>query len=184
MTLPQQISARMAVSSESLVDAPRPLHEAGDSLQRCRPPPSWPCRSCDSWSRRSRSVARTRYTAWVPLGRVNQFPEGETRLATFRNPFVTPTDGKTADTACWVRRIEGRAVPGLRDQLRAPRLPGALVSPVAASSCARATAARTTGRFTRVRTAGARPLRIPDSRSGRAAAHDARRRAAHAGTEC
>jgi Rieske Fe-S protein len=47
------------------------------------------------------------YTAWVPLGRVREFPEGETRLATFRNPFVTPTDGKTADAACWVRRIEG-----------------------------------------------------------------------------
>ncbi|MDQ1405176.1 MAG: menaquinol-cytochrome c reductase iron-sulfur subunit, partial [Acidobacteriaceae bacterium] len=25
----------------------------------------------------------------------------------FRNPNVTPTDGKTADTACWVRRVEG-----------------------------------------------------------------------------
>ena len=47
------------------------------------------------------------YIAWVPLGPVGEFPEGETRLATFRNPFVTPTDGKTADTACWVRRIEG-----------------------------------------------------------------------------
>jgi Rieske Fe-S protein len=47
------------------------------------------------------------YTAWVPLGRVGEFPEGETRLATFRNPFETPTDGKTADAACWVRRIEG-----------------------------------------------------------------------------
>jgi Rieske Fe-S protein len=47
------------------------------------------------------------YTAWVPLGRVSDFPEGETRLATFRSPFVTPTDGKTADAACWVRRIEG-----------------------------------------------------------------------------
>ena len=47
------------------------------------------------------------YTSWVPLGRVSEFPEGETRLATFRNPYVTPTDGKTADTACWVRRIEG-----------------------------------------------------------------------------
>ncbi len=35
------------------------------------------------------------------------FPEGETRLATFRNPYVMPTDGKTADTACWVRRIAG-----------------------------------------------------------------------------
>src|SRR5262245_23311097 len=47
------------------------------------------------------------YSAWVPLGRIGEFPEGETRLATFRNPFVTPTDGKTADAACWVRRIEG-----------------------------------------------------------------------------
>src|SRR3979490_2278369 len=48
-----------------------------------------------------------RYLSWVSLGTVSQFPEGETRLATFRNPYVTPTDGKTADTACWVRRIAG-----------------------------------------------------------------------------
>ena len=47
------------------------------------------------------------YLAWVPLGRVNDFPEGETSLATFRNPYVMPTDGKTVDTACWVRRIAG-----------------------------------------------------------------------------
>ena len=56
------------------------------------------------------SVTRGRanaYLAWVPLGRVDEFPEAETGLATFRNPNVMPTDGKTADTACWVRRIEG-----------------------------------------------------------------------------
>jgi quinol---cytochrome c reductase iron-sulfur subunit, bacillus type len=47
------------------------------------------------------------YAGWVPLGRVDDFPEGETRLATFRNPLVMPTDGKTADAACWVRRVEG-----------------------------------------------------------------------------
>jgi hypothetical protein len=29
------------------------------------------------------------YTAWVPLGRVSEFPEGETRLAAFRSPFVS-----------------------------------------------------------------------------------------------
>src|SRR5215831_4373490 len=54
------------------------------------------------------SVTRGRgsaYLAWVPLGPVAHFPEGETRLATFRNPYVMPTDGKTVDTACWVRRI-------------------------------------------------------------------------------
>src|SRR5262245_479062 len=45
------------------------------------------------------------YLSWVPLGAVGDFPEGQTRLATFRNPYVTPTDGKTADTACWVRHI-------------------------------------------------------------------------------
>jgi Rieske Fe-S protein len=56
------------------------------------------------------SVARGNgngYLAWVPLGPVGGFPEGETRLATFRNPYVMPTDGKTVDTACWVRRVEG-----------------------------------------------------------------------------
>ena len=47
------------------------------------------------------------YLQWVSLGRVSEFPEGETRLATFRNPIVMPADGKTVDTACWVRRIEG-----------------------------------------------------------------------------
>jgi Rieske Fe-S protein len=56
------------------------------------------------------SVTRGRanaYLSWVPLGPVGEFPEGETRLATFRNPNVMPTDGKTVDTACWVRRVEG-----------------------------------------------------------------------------
>jgi len=56
------------------------------------------------------SITRGRasgYLSWVPLGSVNEFPEGETRLATFRNPYVMPTDGKTVDTACWVRRVAG-----------------------------------------------------------------------------
>jgi len=56
------------------------------------------------------SVTRGRangYLSWVSLGQVNDFPESETRLASFRNPFVMPTDGKTVDTACWVRRIAG-----------------------------------------------------------------------------
>src|SRR6201982_644729 len=56
------------------------------------------------------SITRGRanaYLSWVPLGSVNEFPEGETRLATFRNPYVTPTDGKTVDTACWVCRVGG-----------------------------------------------------------------------------
>ena len=56
------------------------------------------------------SITRGRaggYLSWVPLGSLNEFPEGETRLTTFKNPNVMPTDGKTVDTACWVRRVQG-----------------------------------------------------------------------------
>ena len=56
------------------------------------------------------SVTRGRadaYLSWVPLGNVREFPEGETRLATFQNPNVMPTDGKTVNTPCWVRRVAG-----------------------------------------------------------------------------
>jgi menaquinol-cytochrome c reductase iron-sulfur subunit len=48
---------------------------------------------------------KTSYTDWLTLGDIEQYPAGETRLATFRNPDVSPWDGKTADSACWVRRI-------------------------------------------------------------------------------
>ncbi|MGA2651474.1 MAG: Rieske 2Fe-2S domain-containing protein [Terracidiphilus sp.] len=46
--------------------------------------------------------------SWVGLGSVSGFPEGETRLATFRNPVTTAWDGQTGDIPCWVRRISGR----------------------------------------------------------------------------
>jgi menaquinol-cytochrome c reductase iron-sulfur subunit len=50
---------------------------------------------------------REGYTAWVSLGPINQFPEGQTRLATFRNPIVRPWDGQTANIPCWVRHVSG-----------------------------------------------------------------------------
>jgi menaquinol-cytochrome c reductase iron-sulfur subunit len=43
--------------------------------------------------------------SWVSLGDLRHFPEGETRLATYRNPLVRPWDGDTANIPCWVRRI-------------------------------------------------------------------------------
>lgn len=46
--------------------------------------------------------------AWVTLGNLEQFPSGQTRLATYRNPVVSPTDGATADIACWVRNVDGQ----------------------------------------------------------------------------
>ena len=33
------------------------------------------------------------YRTWIALGGVNEFPENNTRLATFRNPFVKAWDG-------------------------------------------------------------------------------------------
>ena len=47
---------------------------------------------------------RPGYESWVSLGPVEQFPVGETRFATYRNPVVNPWDGETASIACWVRR--------------------------------------------------------------------------------
>jgi menaquinol-cytochrome c reductase iron-sulfur subunit len=44
--------------------------------------------------------------AWLGLGSLELYPAGETRLATFRNPDVQSSDGKTADSVCWVRRID------------------------------------------------------------------------------
>ena len=45
--------------------------------------------------------------SWIGLGALDSFPVGETRLATYRNPYTRPWDGSTADIPCWVRRIEG-----------------------------------------------------------------------------
>jgi menaquinol-cytochrome c reductase iron-sulfur subunit len=44
---------------------------------------------------------------WLSLGPLTQFPEGETRLATFRHPNVNSDDGETADLPCWVRHVAG-----------------------------------------------------------------------------
>lgn len=45
--------------------------------------------------------------AWINLGPINDFPEGETRLVNFRNPVTTSWDGQTGDIPCWVRRVSG-----------------------------------------------------------------------------
>ena len=43
--------------------------------------------------------------AWIALGNLSEFPVGETRLAEFVSPVASLTDGETAKTACWVRRV-------------------------------------------------------------------------------
>ena len=44
--------------------------------------------------------------AWISLGATTRFPVGQTRLASFRSPVGTPSDGATANVPCWVRRID------------------------------------------------------------------------------
>ena len=48
------------------------------------------------------------YKSWVPLGSVDLFPVGETRLAKFTNPVSREWDGETDRVACWVRRISAK----------------------------------------------------------------------------
>ena len=47
------------------------------------------------------------YESWLSLGALTQFPAGQTRLATYRNPVMTPSDGETANIPCWVRNVDG-----------------------------------------------------------------------------
>jgi nitrite reductase/ring-hydroxylating ferredoxin subunit len=50
---------------------------------------------------------RGQFKRWIPLGDLNAFPEGQTRLATFQNPISSFADGDTDHIPCWVRRIQG-----------------------------------------------------------------------------
>jgi menaquinol-cytochrome c reductase iron-sulfur subunit len=56
------------------------------------------------------AFSRVPNNSWVTLGRLIEFPEGETRLAVYRNPVSQAWDGDTAEIPCWVRRIEGDSV--------------------------------------------------------------------------
>jgi nitrite reductase/ring-hydroxylating ferredoxin subunit len=53
------------------------------------------------------AMRRKAYNAWIPLGDIKSFPSGETRLASYTNPFRVPWDGMTAEIPCWVRHVDG-----------------------------------------------------------------------------
>jgi menaquinol-cytochrome c reductase iron-sulfur subunit len=48
-----------------------------------------------------------RYQKWIDLGELDEFPEGQTRLAKYKNPISNPWDGETDNIPCWVRRVQG-----------------------------------------------------------------------------
>jgi len=51
-------------------------------------------------------AGKSGYESWISLGSIDQFPSGETRLATYRNPVAQVSDGETADVPCWVRNVD------------------------------------------------------------------------------
>src|ERR1700744_5648618 len=48
-----------------------------------------------------------KYHKWISLGELDEFPEGQTRLAKYKNPISNSWDGETDNIPCWVRRVEG-----------------------------------------------------------------------------
>ena len=48
------------------------------------------------------------YESWLSLGKLGQFPAGQTRLATYRNPVGNSWDGQTDNIACWVRNVDDK----------------------------------------------------------------------------
>ena len=44
----------------------------------------------------SSAIKRKDPRTWIPLGKLEHFPEKQTRMATYRNPFTRPWDGETA----------------------------------------------------------------------------------------
>jgi menaquinol-cytochrome c reductase iron-sulfur subunit len=55
------------------------------------------------------SFTRPSKNSWISLGPLAKFPEGETRLAVYRNPVTQPWDGDTAEVPCWVRRVDSES---------------------------------------------------------------------------
>ena len=48
-------------------------------------------------------LRRREYLQWTAIGNTSDFPPGETKLVTCRNPFADPLDGETANIPAYVR---------------------------------------------------------------------------------
>lgn len=51
-------------------------------------------------------LRRREYLAWVEIGNESEFPPGETKLVSFKNPFSNSWDGQTANIPAYVRCAE------------------------------------------------------------------------------
>lgn len=55
-------------------------------------------------------LGRRRATTWVPVGRVGDFPVGETVKVTYLEPRSVPWAGKAARSAAWLRRTSDEEI--------------------------------------------------------------------------
>jgi menaquinol-cytochrome c reductase iron-sulfur subunit len=51
-------------------------------------------------------LRRNQYRSWIEIGSAADFPPGETKLVSYRNPFSDPWDGPTANIPAYVRCSE------------------------------------------------------------------------------
>lgn len=51
-------------------------------------------------------LRRKNYLQWIAIGNTSEFPAGETKLITYRNPFTDSWDGETANVPAYVRCAE------------------------------------------------------------------------------
>ena len=90
---------------------------------------------------------------WVGLGSIDQFPEGETRLANFRDPSTATFRWPDCRPALLGEAHRREPVPGIRYQLRSSWLPSALVLTVEAFHVSVPWRSLLPGRFPRLRAA-------------------------------
>ena len=76
------------------------------SASRSTPPSACSSPRPRSLSSSAPSSANAITARWVDLGPTSDFPPGETRLVSYRNPYSEPWDGPTANIPAYVRCAE------------------------------------------------------------------------------
>ena len=103
---------------------------------------------------------RGQYKRWITLGELDEFPEGQTRLAKFQQSHLRCCGRRDRPNSLLGAPRPGRTVSGIRRQLRAPGMSGALVPAIRFVHVSVSRRRVLPGRLARLRTASARAVRV------------------------